>query len=64
LFFFSNKVLLDYILSNNAINEFITHTYDFDDDEIVAYYINFLKGLSLRIEATPLDIYYNQVSLP
>jgi len=52
---------LDYILSNNAINEFITHPYDFGDDEIVAYYISFLKGLSLRIEAIPLDLFYNQV---
>ena len=53
---------LDYILSNNAINEFITHPYDFGDDEIVAYYISFLKGLSLRVEAIPLDLFYNQVT--
>jgi len=52
--------MLDFILSNNSINEFITHNFDFNDDETVDYYISFLKSLSLRLETIPLELFYNK----
>ncbi len=39
----SNEVSIFYLLSNNYINDMIVHRFDFNDEEIVAYYINFLK---------------------
>lgn len=53
--------VLDYIISNNCINEYITHEFDFKDDEIVDFYISFLKSMALRIESIPLELFYNQV---
>jgi protein CLEC16A len=50
----------NYILSNNAINEFIMHTFDFDDEEVVDFYISFLKSLSLRLNTNPLQLFYNE----
>jgi hypothetical protein len=37
------------MLSNNTVNKFLTYEYDFKDDDIVDYYVNFLKSLSLKI---------------
>jgi len=51
---------INYVLSNNAINEFITHSFNFADDETVDYYISFLKSLALRLEVIPLELFYNQ----
>ena len=38
-----------YLLSNNYVNSIIVHKYDFSDEEILAYYISFLKTLSLKL---------------
>ena len=51
---------INYILSNNLINDFIGFEYDFTDDEILDYYINFLKSLALRMESNPIQLFYNQ----
>lgn len=59
LFFFNS----DFILSNNTINEFISFNYNFNDDEIVDYYISFLKSLSIRLETNPLQLFFNEVYL-
>lgn len=34
-----------YLFSNNYINELICTPFDFDDDEIIGYYINLLKAI-------------------
>ena len=61
---FINKFTkIDYILSNNAINDFIMHKFDFDDEEIVDFYISFLKSLSLRLNTNPIQLFYNEVKL-
>jgi hypothetical protein len=39
----SNNALVFYLLSNDHINELITHRFDFHDEELMAYYISFLK---------------------
>lgn len=53
---------IDFIISNNAINGYITHDFDFEDNEIVDFYISFLKSMALRIEAVPVDLFYNEVN--
>ena len=59
LYFMINQI--DFILSNNAINEFIMHKFDFNDEEIVDFYISFLKSLSLRLNTNPIQLFYNEV---
>ncbi|CAH8666278.1 unnamed protein product [Dicrocoelium dendriticum] len=54
----SNKTAVYYLLSNNHTNEIITHRFDFSDEEVVAYYISFLKTLSLRIDSHTINFFY------
>eukprot|EP00127_Corallochytrium_limacisporum_P004897 Clim_evm41s191 gene=Clim_evmTU41s191 len=49
-----------FLLSNNHINDIITHDFDVGDDEILAYYISFLKSLSLRLDATTIHFFFNE----
>ena len=44
-----------YLFSNNYINELICTPFDFDDDEIIGYYINLLKAIrwALRLAIFP-----------
>jgi len=57
IFFF----LLDYLLSNNHVNDIIVHKFDFTDEEITAYYISFLKTLSLKLNTHSINFFYNEV---
>ena len=53
---------LDYLLSNNYVNSIIVHKFDFSDEEIMAYYISFLKTLSLKLNNHTVHFLYNEVS--
>ena len=57
LIFFS-----DYLLSNNHVNSIIVHKFDFSDEEVMAYYISFLKTLSFRLNKHTIHFFYNEVS--
>lgn len=52
-------VHVNYILSHSALNSFIEYDYDFSDEEIVDYYVNLLKSLTLRMDSTNLKLYFN-----
>lgn len=58
LYFFPS----DYLLSNNYVNSIIVHKFDFSDEEIMAYYISFLKTLSLKLNNHTVHFFYNEVS--
>lgn len=45
------------------MNGMITAEYNFRDDEIIAYYINLLKCVSIRIELESLQLFYNLVCI-
>ena len=49
------------MLSNNHVNEVICHKFDFSDEEVMAYYISFLKTLSLRLNEHTINFFYNEV---
>lgn len=51
------------MLSNNHVNEVITHKFDFSDEEVLAYYISFLKTLSLKLNVHTIHFFYNEVGL-
>ena len=51
----------DYLLSNNHVNSIIVHKFDFSDEEVMAYYISFLKTLSLKLNPHTIHFFYNEV---
>ena len=59
-----NETSLYYLLSNNLVNNIIVHKFDFADEEITAYYISFLKTLSLKLNSHSINFFYNEVNLP
>uniref|UniRef100_A0A915PBD4 FPL domain-containing protein n=1 Tax=Meloidogyne floridensis TaxID=298350 RepID=A0A915PBD4_9BILA len=44
-----NETSLYFLLSNNHVNSIISHNFDFSNEEIIAYYISFLKTLSFKL---------------
>ncbi len=48
--------ITDYLLSNNYINDLITHRFDFSNEEVLGYYISFLKSLSLKLNDNTLQV--------
>ena len=59
----SSTLLADYLLSNNHINSIIVHKFDFSDEEILAYYISFLKTLSFKLNIHTIHFFYNEVCI-
>ena len=55
-------IVADYLLSNNHVNAIIVHKFDFSDEEVMAYYISFLKTLSFRLNKHTIHFFYNEVS--
>ncbi|KAK7111440.1 protein CLEC16A-like isoform X2 [Littorina saxatilis] len=55
-----NETSLYYLLSNNHINSIIVHKFDFSDEEVMAYYISFLKTLSLKLNRHTIHFFYNE----
>ena len=57
----SNKASLFYIFSNNFINNIITN----DDiresgEDFLSFYVNFLKSLSLKIDTTTIQLFFQK----
>nr|CAB3231606.1 protein CLEC16A-like [Phallusia mammillata] len=55
-----HETSLYYLLSNNHVNDVICHKFDFSDEEVMAYYISFLKTLSLRLNEHTIHFFYNE----
>ncbi|XP_065319828.1 uncharacterized protein LOC135927638 isoform X2 [Gordionus sp. m RMFG-2023] len=53
---------LYYLLSNNHINTLIQHNFDFTQEEIVGYYISFLKTLSMKLNQHTIHFFINEHS--
>lgn len=56
---FQNETSMYYLLSNNHVNDIIVHQFDFSNEEILAYYITFLKTLSLRLNTNTLQFFFD-----
>ncbi|CAH8656652.1 unnamed protein product, partial [Heterobilharzia americana] len=54
----TNQTAIYYLLSNNHTNAIITHRFDFTDEEVMAYYISFLKILSFRLNSSTINFFY------
>ena len=57
------SLIPDYLLSNNHVNSIIVHKFDFSDEEVMAYYISFLKTLSFRLNKHTIHFFYNEVCI-
>ncbi|GAB6025945.1 hypothetical protein CHUAL_011914 [Chamberlinius hualienensis] len=55
-----NETSLYYLLSNNHVNSIIVHKFDFSDEEVMAYYISFLKTLSFKLNTHAVHFFYNE----
>ena len=45
------KEALFYLFSNNHINDIVRLRLDFEDEEVLGYYINLLKAISMKVAA-------------
>lgn len=52
----------DYLLSNNHVNSIIVHKFDFSDEDVMGYYILFLKTLSLKLNTHTIHFFYNELT--
>lgn len=58
-----NKNSLYCFLSNNNINAIIIHQFDFDNEEITAYFISFLKTLSFKLDNGTINLFFDTTTL-
>lgn len=47
-----------YMFSNNYINDIVTQKFDFRDDEVLGYYINLLKTISLKLNKRTVQFFF------
>jgi len=51
-----SETAIFYLFSNNFINELITLRFDFEDDEVLGYFVNMLKAISLKLTQTTVQV--------
>merc|ERR1719478_476637 len=51
---------LYYLFSNNYVNQLISTQFDWGDEEILGYYISFLKSLALRLNFETIKFFFNE----
>lgn len=59
-----HETSLYYLLSNNHVNSIITHKFDLSDEEVMAYYISFLKTLSFKLNTHTIHFFFNTSDFP
>ncbi|CAI2348683.1 unnamed protein product [Caenorhabditis sp. 36 PRJEB53466] len=57
-----HETSLYFLLSNNHVNSIISHKFDLHNDEIMAYYISFLKTLSFKLNAATIHFFFNEAT--
>lgn len=50
-------------MSHKVMNRVITYEYNFENEDIVNYYIAFLKSLTMRLDAESIKLFFNEVSI-
>ena len=59
----TNNQILYYFFSNNYMNLIILNLYnniEINDSDIISYYINFLKSISMKLEKNIIKLFYNE----
>ncbi|KAL6728804.1 hypothetical protein Aduo_010539 [Ancylostoma duodenale] len=57
-----HETSLYFLLSNNHVNSIITHNFDFNNEEIMAYYISFMKTLSFKLNPSTIHFFFNEAT--
>ncbi|KAI6188018.1 FPL domain-containing protein [Aphelenchoides besseyi] len=57
-----NETSLYFLLSNNHVNLMISHPFDFDNEELLAYYVSFLKTLSFKLNLNTVHFFFNETT--
>uniref|UniRef100_A0A914C4R6 FPL domain-containing protein n=1 Tax=Acrobeloides nanus TaxID=290746 RepID=A0A914C4R6_9BILA len=57
-----HETSLYFLLSNNHVNSIIVHGFDFSNEEIMAYYISFLKTLSFKLNSYTIHFFFNEAT--
>ncbi len=52
----SSERALDYLLSNNHVNSIVETPFDFEDEEVLGFYVSFLKAVSLKLTPSTLQL--------
>ena len=50
-----------YLMSNDYITSIISYPFDFANEENLAYYVSFLKTLSMKLNTHTIHLFYNEV---
>lgn len=53
-------IFLDFLLSNNHVNTIISHPFDIENEELMAYYVSFLKILSFKLNSNTIHFFFNE----
>ena len=54
------KTRIYYLLGSPFLNQLILHDFEFSkDDELVDYYVNFLKSLSIKLDGETVNFFFN-----
>lgn len=49
-----------YLLGNPFLNQLILHDFEFTrDDELIDYYVNFLKSLAIKLNRETVNFFFN-----
>lgn len=48
------------LFSNNHINDIVALSFNFEDDELLGYYVNLLKTISLKLNETTVQLFFKQ----
>lgn len=59
-----HETSLYYLLSNNHVNSIIMHKFDLSDEEVMAYYISFIKTLSFKLNPHTIHFFFNTSDFP
>jgi protein CLEC16A len=51
-----------FLFSNNHINNIVELEFDFEDDEVLGYYVSFLKTISLKLNPGTVQFFFNHRS--
>ena len=50
-----------FLMSNDHITSIVSYPFDFKNEENLAYYISFLKTLSMKLNSHTIHLFYNEV---
>lgn len=59
-----HETSLYYLLSNNHVNSITQHKFDLSDEEVMAYYISYLKTLSFKLNPHTIHFFFNGTEFP